>query len=234
MRRFFVSQLPTEQEPQCRLNEKESHHLFRVVKIAKGEEIELFDGHGAACVAILMHTKDQYAQVQWVRTLHMEMKEDEYWLFLCVLKQQAWSTSLRMATELGVHHIVPVLSQRSIARKEKRERWESIILAAVKQCGRSVLPTLHPMRSFDQMCATHSIPNRLVLVPNAAPLKGASRLGDTALCIGPEGGFSQSEIDKATQKGWVATGLGNNILRADTAVVSALSLLLFSGASISE
>jgi 16S rRNA (uracil1498-N3)-methyltransferase len=231
MRRFFVSLLPNAQEPRCLLNEQESHHLFRVVKISQGEEIELFDGSGSTCVAILVHTKDRQAQVQWIRDLHAEIDEQELWIFLCILKQQAWSTSLRMATELGVHHIVPVLSQRSVARKEKRTRWESIVLAAVKQSGRSVIPTLHPMISFADMCEEKTMINRLLLVPDSPSFSSSSSVGDTALCIGPEGGLSQKEIQKATQKGWVARGLGKTILRADTATVSALSLLLFSRAS---
>lgn len=227
MRRFFVSNLPNADESLCLLNEKESHHLFRVVKIAKGEEIELLDGRGGSCVAVLVETKGKLAQVRWVRNLHVDIAENEVWLFLSVLKQQAWSTALRMATELGVHHIVPVLSSRTIARKEKKERWESIILAAVKQCGRTTIPTLHPMKSFDQICLEHtSIPNRVILVPSTHLISDFSNSGDTALCIGPEGGFSSEEIQKATQHGWVACGLGSTVLRADTATVSALSLFL--------
>ena len=229
MRRFFVSDLPNAYKPLCLLDEKESHHLFRVVKIAKGEEIALFDGKGGGCVAVLVETKEQRAQVRWVRDVRTEKVQKEVWLFLSVLKQQAWSTALRMATELGVQHIVPVLSARTIARKEKKDRWESIILAAVKQCGRTTIPTLHPMQSLDQICLDHtSIPNRLILVPSAHSLSDFSGCGDIALLIGPEGGFSSQEIQKATQNGWVACGLGHTVLRADTATVSALSLFLLS------
>ena len=205
MRRFFVSDLPNAYKPLCLLDEKESHHLFRVVKIAKGEEIALFDGKGGGCVAVLVETKEQRAQVRWVRDVRTEKVQKEVWLFLSVLKQQAWSTALRMATELGVQHIVPVLSARTIARKEKKDRWESIILAAVKQCGRTTIPTLHPMQSLDQICLEHiSIPNRLILVPSAHSLSDYSGCGDVALLIGPEGGFSSQEIQKATHPFWVA------------------------------
>ena len=235
MRRFFVSSLPHSDEPLCLLSEKESHHLFRVVKIAKGEEIELFDGRGGGCVAALVETKDQLAHVRWLRDLNLEKPKDEVWLFLSALKQQAWSTALRMATELGVAHIVPVLSARTIVRKEKKERWESIILAAVKQCGRTTIPTLHPMQSFDQVCREYAfIRNRLILVPSVQDLGDSLVSGDMALCIGPEGGFSVDEIQKATQNGWVACGLGDTILRADTATAAALSLFLLTRASVSK
>lgn len=232
MRRFFVSSLPHSYAPLCWLNEKESHHLFRVVKIAKGEEIELFDGNGSACVAVLVETREQQAQVRWVRDVRIDTPQHEIWLFISVLKQQAWSTALRMATELGVHHIVPLLCARTIARKEKKERWESIILAAVKQSGRTTIPTLHPMQSFDWI-GHISIPNRYILAPGSQSLSRFSEAGDVALCIGPEGGFSGDEVQKATQKGWVACGLGKTILRADTATASALSLFLLA-TSVSE
>lgn len=233
MRRFFVSTLPHVREPLCWLNERESYHLFRVVKIAKGEEVELFDGKGAACIAILVETREQRAQVRWVRDGRVDTAHDEVWLCLSVLKQQAWSTALRMATELGVHHIVPILCARTIARKEKRERWENIILAAVKQCGRTTIPTLHPVHPFDWI-AHISVSNRFILVPSAHPISDFSVSGDTALCVGPEGGFSGEELQKATQNGWVACGLGSTVLRADTAAASALSLFLLPSASVPE
>ena len=233
MRRFFVSSLPHSIDPFCWLNEKESHHLFRVVKIAKGEEIVLFDGKGSACVAVLVETKEQLAQVCWVRDVHSEKQPDEIWLFISVLKQQAWSTALRMATEIGVHHVVPVLCERTIARKEKRERWESIILAAVKQCGRLTIPELHPILTFD-MIGRYSIPNQLILLPYAPPISDISVSGETALCIGPEGGFSEKEILHATQNGWEPCGLGHPILRADTATAAALSLFFHSRTSVSK
>jgi 16S rRNA (uracil1498-N3)-methyltransferase len=228
MRRFFIQEIPDEEHPRCVLDSTESHHLFRVVKIAKGEEVILFDGKGHSCVAILDKTLIQRAELCWIRDLHEERDDTEIWLYLCLLKQQAWSTSLRMATELGVHHIVPVVADRSIVRKEKKDRWESIILSSTKQCGRAHLPQLHSFCSFSDMCSSSFSYPRYILAPDAPKLSADIRKEHTAVCIGPEGGYTQAEINKATQSGWVAAGLGSTVLRADTAVVGALSLLLLS------
>ena len=74
-------------------------------------------------------------------------------------------------------------------------------MAAVKQCGRTTIPKLHPMQSFDQICLEHiSIPNRLILVPSAHSLSDFSGCGDIALFIGPEGGFLLQEIYKSHPK----------------------------------
>ena len=228
MRRFFVSSLPTQHHPHCILTPSETHHLFRVVKIAIGEAIVLFDGKGSACIAHLVNTQHQQAVVEWKETIEEESRLHEVWLYVSVLKEQAWSTSLRMATELGVHHIVPIVSNNTIVRKEKRERWQSIILASAKQSGRNKLPMLHTMISFSDI-ASCCISARYILSPSPSNIPSLLPIAsDTALCIGPEGGFTQEEITKATQHGWVATGLGEKVLRADTAVVAALSLFLFS------
>ena len=226
MRRFFVSSLPTAQSPLCFLNKEESRHMFRVVKIAKGEEVVLFNGKGQSCVAILQGTKAQQAQMLWQHDLGEETAGVELWLYLCLLKQQAWSTALRMATELGVSHIVPVLSTRSINRKEKPERWQSIILAATKQCGRATIPTLHPMLSFAKACTTKTIKQRHLLSPGEDQQELSSIREDTILCIGPEGGFTEQEILLAIQEDWNICGIQSAVLRADTAVAVSVSLLL--------
>jgi|GEM_PF-1053488 len=231
MRRFFVSPLPHVLKPLCTLSKEESHHVFRVVKIAKGEEVVLFDGQGKSCIAILKGTQDQHAQMQWVRDLEEACTQKQLWLYLCTLKQQAWSTSLRMATELGVHHIVPVLSERSIVRKEKHDRWNNIILAAAKQSGRSLIPNLHSMMTFSEVCTQKHAACRYVLSPGESSSEITAITQTTMLCIGPEGGFSKKEILLARQEDWKICGLNSAVLRADTAVAASLSLLLLSSAA---
>ena len=228
MRRFFVSALPTAQSPLCFLNKEESRHMFRVVKIAKGEEVVLFNGEGQSCVAMLQGTQAQLAQMLWKYDLVEEAAGVELWLYLCLLKQQAWSTALRMATELGVSHIVPVLSTRSINRKEKPERWQSIVLAATKQCGRATIPVLHPMLQFADACTKKNIKQRYLLSPGEDQQELSSIREDTILCIGPEGGFSEKEVLLATQEDWEICGIQGAVLRADTAVAASVSLLLLS------
>ena len=136
MRRFFRTQLPSCAVPLCTLSADESHHIFRVNKIAQQEEFVLFDGKGNSCVVVLEQTLQQRVIARWKRDLPTDHHHQQSWLCISLLKQQAWSTSLRMATELGVSHIVPVCAQRCIQRQDKKERWKKIILAAAKQSGR--------------------------------------------------------------------------------------------------
>ncbi|MEC7984095.1 MAG: RsmE family RNA methyltransferase [Myxococcota bacterium] len=226
MRRFFVETLPTAASPMCRLSKSETHHLFRVVKIAQGEEVELFDGMGGGCIAVLHHTRGEEALLEWVRG-SQETMEPTLWLYLSLLKQQAWSTALRMVVEAGVSDIVPVCTAHSIAKHEKRERWEKIIFAATKQSGRKSIPNLHRMCVPQQVYTAHSQKVRYILSPTVTE-QSSSKPDDVALWIGPEGGFSSQEFQAARDGGWIPMGLGRNTLRADTAAIVAVSHFLCS------
>ena len=134
------------------------------------------------------------------------------------------SIALRMATELGVAHILPVLCERSVARGEKKQRWETILRSSAAQCGRVTLPVLHPMGDVETaLHQSRLIPNRHVLVRGAEGRLLPST--QVAVWVGPEGGLSASEIAKALDLGWTESSLGNSVLRADTAVAAALSQL---------
>ena len=227
MRRFFQEVLPSQQQPLCFLGEQESHHIFRVIKLAKGEELILFNGKGESCLATLEHTQNHRVCVRWKEDLVTEEQGAALWLCLSLLKQQAWSTALRMATELGVHHIVPVCAQRSIVRQEKRERWNKILLAASKQCGRTQIPMLHSMCRMQDLKEVIPCSSRYVLLPKKETL--VQRIQEeSALLIGPEGGFTPKEEEALQNQGWLQRSLSAPVLRADTAVCAAVSLCLLS------
>ena len=227
MRRFFREILPNRANPVCTLGTDESHHIFRVNKIAQQEEFTLFDGQGKSCVVILEKTIQQRVVARWQRDLPVEHHQKQVWLCLSLLKQQAWSTSLRMATELGATNIVPVCAQRSVQRQEKNDRWKKIILSAAKQSGRTILPTLHRVHQITDLSFIPEQMPAAVLCPNTARvLKGCSK--ENALLIGPEGGWTSKERDVFTSQGWTEASLPSPVLRADTAVVAALAVRLLS------
>ena len=227
MRRFFRAELPCAAEPLCSLSSDESHHIFRVNKIAQQEEFILFNGRGESCVVILEQTIQQHVIARWQRELPKVEQEKQLWLCLSLLKQQAWSTALRMATELGVTHIVPIRAQRSIQRQAKKERWHKIILSAVKQSGRTLLPQLHDVHSIEELSF---LPTRIpstVLCPHT-PVRLQTCDRENALLIGPEGGLTEGEYALLEAQGWTRSTLSSPILRADTAVAAALAVRILS------
>nr|MBF0684356.1 16S rRNA (uracil(1498)-N(3))-methyltransferase [Pseudomonas sp.] len=137
--------------------------------------------------------------------------------------------AIQKATELGVAEITPIMSERCEVRlKDERAdkrlaHWRQIAISACEQCGRSVLPVIHPPQPLTEWLATDA-ELKLVLHPVAEPL--ASHLAPTTLAflIGPEGGLSDGEVAQAQGAGFQAARLGPRVLRTETAPVVALSV----------
>jgi len=222
MRRFFSAVVGAVGES-IQLDEEASHHLLRVSGIRPGETVGLFDGQGSACSAKLVQVDDGCAVLEIIDAVAGAdgKKTSQTWLLQAILKQGTFDRVVRMATELGIHHLVPVLADRSVPRGDRSERWNRIAKAAVGQCGRSQFPVIHPVLSLEAALARVPMEvERRVLVP------GAPRLGSTggpvALLVGPEGGWSVAEIQVAVSNRCVVAGLGGLTLRADTAAAVAL------------
>ena len=231
MRRFYHPHLPSIGQ-KIILNEKGSHHLLRVTGISKNEEVEIFDGKGRACIAILQDVKKKSAVLELIKERDAFVKDDtEYWLLVALVRPDPFSNILRMATEIGVHHIVPFHCSRSVQRGGKRERWEKIILSAVQQCGRYDTPKLHDVQQFeDALELVADIENKWIFHTShhdkiIEPMEVATH--KKAVIIGPEGGFTTDEVLFANQKKCMQKVLGTFILRTDTAVAVGLSHLKF-------
>jgi 16S rRNA (uracil1498-N3)-methyltransferase len=146
---------------------------------------------------------------------------------------------IQKATELGVKEIIPFFSSRSIPLLEKsrrlkrHHRWEKIAIEASKQCGRGVVPKVELVKDYPDMLRTASTDSlRLILWENEGVnlrevLEGSKERKKIFFVIGPEGGFSQDEVEKAKRAGFVAVTLGRRILRAETASLCLLSILQY-------
>jgi 16S rRNA (uracil1498-N3)-methyltransferase len=206
------------------LSESASHHLLRVTGIAPGEALGLYDGQGRSAIGRLLAVEAGRARV----FVEAAQSEDEgrapRHLCLALLKGPAFDTALRMATELGVASIRPVLARRSIARGEKEDRWRKVCAAAVGQSGGALIPeVVAPMSLVAVVAALPTGARRLLAAPGGAPLGPVE--GEVALFIGPEGGWEPAELAEAEALGVEAVGLGPRVLRADTAVAAGLARL---------
>ncbi len=228
MRRFFSEYLPNPNE-MVLLKEDVSHHLLRVVGIAPSEEVELFDGQGNACIAYLSFVKQGRALMKWRKELRARSELPELpviWVGLALTKKDAFSTALRMLTEIGVSHIVPLQSERAVMKGDKSERWNKIVLSAVGQSKQSKIPKIHSLNLWKSgLEFLDKIPSKYILHPSSDTNLSTAG-GETAILIGPEGGFSESEVAVALERGWKCTSLSRNVLRADTAAIVAASILL--------
>ena len=159
-------------------------------------------------------------------------------LYSALLKRQNFDLVVEKATELGVSSVVPVITRRTVPQldtakaAERRSRWQKIAKAASEQSGRGSVPHIGEVASFNElMCNPGGIPGARLLayehegltVDLAKALLGAS---EASIIIGPEGGLDASEVEQALEQGFIPVSLGPYILKAETASMAAVSLLI--------
>jgi 16S rRNA (uracil1498-N3)-methyltransferase len=208
-----------------------AHYLRDVLRLRAGATLSVFDGHGREFDATFQTGGRQ--QIIAIGACTRTEPEPRLRLHLVqsMIKGDKLDFAVQKATELDVTDIWLAISQRSEVRlsKERTERrlrhWWGVAAAACEQCGRVRLPELHGPAALADVVAHLADTRMLLLDPGAPPLTGSQPATDTAVLIGPEGGFSDDERARLLAAGAEAVGLGARILRADTAPIAALAAL---------
>ena len=245
LHRFYAARLPAPGSD-VRLSPDEGRHLTRVLRLRSGARVAVFDGQGRQHEATVADDDPRRPVLRLGAPLAAAPESIvRLTVGVTVLKGRKLDTAVRDATAFGVSDIVPLLTRRTESGGERRaggrlgDRWRGVAIGAAKQCGRAVVPTIHPpatLRQFledVQPCAM-----RLLLVePGAAAADATAnrmdalgsdlRPASAALAIGPEGGWTAEEIRAAGQAGFRTLTLGRRTLRAETAAVAALAVLRF-------
>ena len=207
-----------------------SHHLVRVRRLRRGDPVEIFDGEGRVWSATVDDASAQACALK-IGPLLSETAPPAapIELAVAVIKGDGMDRMLRAATELGVDGIRPLLSERSQVGREqaasRHEHWRRILISAAEQCRRTHLPELHPAQPFNEFLDQTAPADCLLLRPGAPALPMRLPHRSTSLLIGPEGGWSESEIERTEQLNVPAFSLGELILRAETAPLAALAAL---------
>jgi 16S rRNA (uracil1498-N3)-methyltransferase len=203
------------------LDAEERHHA-RVLRVREGEEVEVFDALGknylarfesAESIAILRETENREPRT-------------ENHLAASIIQLEKFEYVLQKGTELGVRSFIPLITDRMEVRVErirgKEDRWKKIVLEAVKQSGRSQIPTIELPTKFD--VAITRAGSRIVFDADA-PTPDRPAAAPATLFIGPEGGFSERELELARKSGASFERLGPRRLRAETAAIVALAIV---------
>jgi len=209
-----------------------AHHLSHVLRMHTGAAIKLFNDTGYEFDATIIKLTKKSADVEIKQACEIK-NESPLNIVLClaVARGQHMDFSIQKAVELGVNTIVPVMSEFSNVKlqgervQNKITHWKNIIISAAEQCGRNRLPQLLMPVSFSECLTTSFSKTRLILHPGSQQAMPALKPDNNqlSLLIGPEGGFSETEVSQAIANETIPISLGPRILRSETAVVCALS-----------
>ena len=206
-----------------------AHHALRVLRLAPGDAITLFDGTGGEYAATLTRAVKREA---WARIDRFDRSDRESPLAVTLVQaitaSDTMDTIVRHAVELGAACVQPVISERSArfpsgVHGEKRlAHWRQVAVAACEQCGRNRIPSVADPVPLPHWLACP----RAGVVFDAQGQTGVSALAPGAaldVLVGPEGGLTDREIEAAMRTGLRAVRLGPRVLRADTAALTALA-----------
>ncbi len=214
------------------------HQLARVLRAQPGTQIVLLDGRGRACLAEVVQVERRSAAGRVTALLPAPPEPSVHvTLYQCALKADKLEWVWQKGTELGVARFVPVVSRRTVVRPPsalaaKQERWEAIVREAAEQAHRGIVPVLLPPVTLDEAIRTAGGPRLLPWeAATGRPGLGAALANlypsnALSLLIGPEGGLDADEVAAAEALGWQVVTLGPRILRAETAALAALALVM--------
>ncbi len=216
---------------QHELPEAQAHYIGRVLRHAVGDAVQLFDGSGQEYLGELIEVGKKNVRVE-LREAFTGLAESPLRIHLGqgLSRGERMDWAIQKATELGASEITPIVSERCEVRlKDERAdkrmaHWRQVAISACEQCGRSVLPVIHPPLELAAWLQQVEADLKLVLHPVAEPWASHVPPRSLAFLIGPEGGLSDAEVDQAKGANFPAARLGPSVLRTETAPVVALSI----------
>ena len=214
------------------LDREESHHCTRVLRLKENDEIILIDGKGTFVRAVLVHSSEKKTQYRIIDQIENYNKLP-YNLHLAVAPTKnidRFEWFIEKATEIGVSEITPLLCEKSERKMVKKDRLEKLIIAAAKQSQKAYFPKLNEMQVFNDFLSGNKQYRGEKLIAHCEDgekrslhsLKLKERI---IMCIGPEGDFSNKEIQSAIHSGFQPVTFGKSRLRTETAAVYACSAI---------
>jgi len=209
-----------------KLDKSQSHYVSKVMRLKEKEVFSLFNSSGEWEAKIVNITK---SIVEFNVTKQLRQKENtkELWLAFSPIKSNYFNFMIQKATELGVTKFLPIIFERTIVRKLNKERLEKVIIEAAEQSNRITVPLIEDpqkLKSFlnndmDLIFTDLNTTNTKIDIKNLTTKP-------TCVIIGPEGDFSEQEREEILKfKGVQPIKINENILRSETAVISALSII---------
>lgn len=215
------------------LDEGPAHYLSRVLRVAVGQAVVLFNGDGHEYAAEVRQVgRGEVALLVNSRLPGLAEPELEITVVQALSRGERMDLTLQKCTELGVTAFQPLISARSEVRLtgDKLERrlghWQGVVISACEQCGRTHVPPVRSPLSIDAWLEQGISGSRLVLDPEAPRALARAAFADRMeVAVGPEGGFAADELELMEARGVQRVNLGPRILRTETAAPAAVAIL---------
>ena len=235
MPRFFISKSPNQQ---AIITGEDSKHITKSLRMKVGESLVLCNGQGMDYHCTIS-SMDEHQVVVSVNSSVPTISEPSVsvTLYQGLPKSDKMDSVVQKAVEMGVTHIVPMLTQRCVSRPDQKsaqkkvERWQKISVEAAKQCGRGILPPVSPVTDFSAALRQAASESTILFFYEGGGQSLQQCIDPSckaySIFIGPEGGFAEEEVKQAINTGAYDITLGKRILRTETAGMALMSVLMF-------
>lgn len=239
MKKIFI---PTPLEEIIQLPKDVTHHVLHVFRHNMEKPITVTGSDNRCGIYQITEEVDGIAQAKLIEYVESDVASYRTILVQSFLKGEKLEWVLQKATELNVDTIYLVSTVNCVAKyddkklQSKVSRWEKILLEAAQQCGRNQLPTLVVGEKLSQVFEIEVDALKLVAYENEEGhtikstlqlVQGNRNITDILICIGPEGGYQEKEINAIIESGGKSVSLGNTILRAETAAIGSLAMIQY-------
>ena len=225
IRLFFSNILSAEMTD--RLDKSQSHYLNKVMRLKENEVFSLFNDNGEWEAKVLGVSKG-IVEFKIIKQLRKKENSKELWLAFSPIKSNYQNFMIQKATELGVTKFLPIIFDRTVVRKINNERIEKIVVEASEQSNRLNVPEIKKAQNLKNFLNSNSMDLIFTDLNSDNKKIDKSKLTDKPICIiiGPEGDFSEAEREQILSfKGVQPLKINENILRSETAVISAISII---------
>jgi 16S rRNA (uracil1498-N3)-methyltransferase len=203
-------------------------HLRKVLRLRVGDKVRIFNGEREFLAEIVEMEKDK-AKVKFIEEIPKLLPPTDLAVAVSIPKGSRFDDLIEKLVEIGVSRIIPTICERTVKRPgERKDRWERIVLSAVKQCERSDIPEItEPMSLNEVLKLSEDYDVKIAGIIGAQRNISSCPYGKrTLILIGPEGDFTEREKEKIISSGFLPVNLGGIILRVETAAIVSVSVIM--------
>jgi 16S rRNA (uracil1498-N3)-methyltransferase len=231
---FFYTATAYASQQQMVLDEDTSRHVIQVLRMKKGDRLNLTDGKGNVLTTIIEDDHKKHCVVKVQDTRYKEQEKRKVLIAISLLKNaNRFEWFLEKATEIGITQIIPLICERTEKEKFRHDRLQAILISAMLQSQQCWLPVLHEPIVYELLFRQEEIAHTSQKFIAHCIAEEKANLSDLVneslpsqiILIGPEGDFTKDEVDLALRHHFVPVALGDKRLRAETAGMVAATIL---------